>query len=296
MFRDYFYQTFEPSTIARQTGIYPCWTGELKAAENYHCRSRVLDDYFIIFINEGSGDLKSGTADFRLHKNDFFFLFPGIVHSYYTSKNNLLELSWIGFNGFLVNSLLKQLKIHPSNAVLRIAGMDYRTVAGMMKELIHAPADGEAMGRSADLLKIFSKLITKEVQPEFRQAAASGNHNGKVLRALAYIDSNYTTDISISELASHVNLSRSAFSRLFKAETGRSPQSCLIEIRLEQAVHLLSGNMPVKEVAHASGFNDEYYFSRCFKKHYGMSPNELRKNLKKISRANSSITTDKTWL
>ncbi|MDC7227757.1 MAG: AraC family transcriptional regulator [Spirochaetales bacterium] len=304
MFIDYFYRTFTPSPLARQTGLYPSWTGTLKAAENYHCRSRVLDDYFLIFVKEGRGAFKSGATDFNLKKNDCFFLFPGILHSYYTSKKNLLELCWIGFNGFLASSFLRELNLHPAGAVLSLDEDRMNEIAYLIDKLIHSPEDSESIGLSASLLEIFSRLISVKRLSEgtsIQDFVAGENHgpennNDKILRALAYLDCNFTSDISISGLAEYVSMSRSAFSRLFKKETGRSPQACLIEIRLQQAIHLLSGTMAIREVAHASGFKDEYYFSRCFKNRYSISPNELRKKLHDISRVNTMNTTDKTWL
>ena len=296
MFQEYYYQNFTPSPLSRQTGIYPCWTGTLKAAENYHCSSRTLDDYFLIYVKSGRGDLKSGAMRCRLQKNSIFFLFPGILHSYYTSKNNLLELWWVGFNGFLSSTLIRRLNLHPSNPVIDLPSESVEEVEGMLDRLIHSPDNEAPLGRSAAILSVFSMLISVSGEEEQLSHRNDDGRNDRILKALAFIDCNFTDDLSISDLADYVGMSRSAFSRLFKNETGRSPQNHLIEVRLEQSIHLLSGNMSIREVAAASGFNDEYYFSRCFRKRYSLPPNELRKKLHEIRSLNTTPDTKKTWL
>ena len=52
----------------------------------------------------------------------------------------------------------------------------------------------------------------------------------------------------------------------------------LISLRLEQAMRLLQTDMRVKDVAHAVGYDDPLYFSRLFKRHYGCSPSEARRD------------------
>ncbi|MDR0751488.1 MAG: helix-turn-helix domain-containing protein [Christensenellaceae bacterium] len=64
--------------------------------------------------------------------------------------------------------------------------------------------------------------------------------------------------------------------KLFKKELGISPIQFLLKIRLESANRLLlsvqSNKHKLNEIAHMSGFNDSLYFSRMYKKKYGMSP------------------------
>ena len=53
----------------------------------------------------------------------------------------------------------------------------------------------------------------------------------------------------------------------------------LISLRLEQAMRLLQTDMRVKDVAHAVGYDDPLYFSRLFRRHYGCSPSEARRDV-----------------
>ena len=69
-------------------------------------------------------------------------------------------------------------------------------------------------------------------------------------------------------------------SRIFKSETGSAPIRHLIRIRLEKARELLEGGYQgsIQEVAALVGYDDAYHFSKLYKKHYGVSPSQARKN------------------
>jgi AraC-like DNA-binding protein len=78
-------------------------------------------------------------------------------------------------------------------------------------------------------------------------------------------------------LASAVGYSKGHFTALFKAHTGRTPRRFQIDERLERAVDLLRRpDLPVGEVALRTGFEDPLYFSRLFRRRYGLAPGKWR--------------------
>ena len=65
------------------------------------------------------------------------------------------------------------------------------------------------------------------------------------------------------------------FCRIFKQKTGLTPNAYLNRLRIEKAKKLLAKtneNMNIKQIADSCGFNDQYYFSRIFKRSEGVSP------------------------
>ena len=102
--------------------------------------------------------------------------------------------------------------------------------------------------------------------------------NVYIREAENYIRFNYDRDISVGSLADSLNLSSEYFSRLFKAETGMSPQNMIIEYRIKKACSLLkSTNFTVTEIANCVGIQDQHYFSKLFKNYLGCTPSEYRK-------------------
>lgn len=107
---------------------------------------------------------------------------------------------------------------------------------------------------------------------------------GYVETAIQYMKSEYMNPISIAELAERLNLDRSYFSNLFKAEMGISPGKYLTDFRLSNAAELLTRHGTSPSVAATScGFSDIYHFSKAFKKHFGLSPRAYKEQYKKNS-------------
>jgi AraC-like DNA-binding protein len=98
-------------------------------------------------------------------------------------------------------------------------------------------------------------------------------------RAKKLMSEHLAARMKIEEVAQARNLSRSHFSRAFKANTGLSPLQWLTNNRLERAKELLrSGNSAVSDVALACGFCDQSHFTRVFRRHTGSSPSAWRRH------------------
>lgn len=101
----------------------------------------------------------------------------------------------------------------------------------------------------------------------------------RIQNAVTYMNRFYTQNIAIGHMAKTRNMTREAFSRLFKKEMGRSPFDYISNLRMSKARLLLhSSTQPIKSVAQLVGYSDQYYFSRLFKKHHGLSPKAYRKS------------------
>ena len=96
-----------------------------------------------------------------------------------------------------------------------------------------------------------------------------------------YILINLTKTILISDLANEIKLSESQFRRKFRQEFGVSPQEFILRARLQTSAHLLrSQTKNISQIACESGFSDQSYFTRQFKKFFGKTPKEYRKSWK----------------
>lgn len=94
--------------------------------------------------------------------------------------------------------------------------------------------------------------------------------------ALEFIHNSYTReDLSIPEIATRCGISEDYFRKLFKSIYGTSPRKYINELRLSYAGELIrSGLYTVTDAAALSGYTDISYFSREFKKHFGIPPIE----------------------
>lgn len=89
------------------------------------------------------------------------------------------------------------------------------------------------------------------------------------------------TKLDIPFLCKEIGVSRSLLYKKFKALTDMTPNSFLLNYRLNYAANLLKQHpeLPISEVSDRSGFNTPLYFSRCFKNHFGYPPSEASKRM-----------------
>lgn len=103
--------------------------------------------------------------------------------------------------------------------------------------------------------------------------------DGRIWFVKNKIISNLQLHHSIDEIAESINVSKDHLHKLFKKELGISPIKFVNNLRLEKAKELLENTfLRIKEIRTLVGINDEADFIRDFKKHYGLTPSEYRKN------------------
>ncbi len=101
----------------------------------------------------------------------------------------------------------------------------------------------------------------------------------RVRGMLEYIHGNYAYDLTMKEIAQHINCSNSVCLRCFHQLLGTTPIQYLKNYRLEKAAQLLrTTTKTAKEIALECGFNDISYFTRSFREKMGCTPGEYRRN------------------
>lgn len=110
--------------------------------------------------------------------------------------------------------------------------------------------------------------------------------------SVEYIKENYCCPITLKDLANKYNKSPQQFSYLFYKYMRIRPIDYIIQYRLKKSLEMLEEGYKVREVASYIGYNDPYYFSRLFKKHFGLPPSEIVKS-KLISENKSLIFMNK---
>ena len=114
---------------------------------------------------------------------------------------------------------------------------------------------------------IIQEYARKNISPEGSYAE----------NAMLFMEQNFALPIHCDLIAYEVGISASHLRALFKKEYGVSPQKYIVNLRIQNAVGLIStGYYSLKEVAYMSGYNDYKYFSVEFKKKTGVSPSEYR--------------------
>ncbi|MCA6515071.1 MAG: helix-turn-helix transcriptional regulator, partial [Chitinophagaceae bacterium] len=99
-------------------------------------------------------------------------------------------------------------------------------------------------------------------------------------KAIAFIESNSTTDIQLKDIATQANLSQYHFHRVFKLLTGDTTKDFLTRLRLEKAaLKLKHSQNDIGQIAFDCGYQNHETFTRAFKDYFGLTPLEYRNSI-----------------
>jgi AraC-like DNA-binding protein len=132
--------------------------------------------------------------------------------------------------------------------------------------------------RVKDVLGLFSVMTDYIITKEIIQLRG----DRIVHRVLGWIEDNLHHRIKLDDAAKFAHRSRSTISHLFRRELKMSFQQSVIEARLERAEKYFreSPDSTIAEIASRVGIEDQYYFSRLYRKNRGQSPTQYRDSFK----------------
>lgn len=150
----------------------------------------------------------------------------------------------------------------------------HSTIYYMFNELLYLSSSHDDM----NMLKaeVILKQILIEIAGFYKKGAVK--HQQGLLYSIECLERNYHMNYKIDTLADMANMSRSAYIKAFKRQTGSSVASYAMKVKIGIAAMLLTTepSMKVKDIAEQLGFCDAFYFSSTFKKHTGKSPKAYR--------------------
>lgn len=251
--------------------IYTC--GYENCAPGHSYGPILRNGYLIHYILGGRGIYKAKGKLFRLKEGDAFLICPGELIYYEADQNDPWRYTWIGMQGIKVKGYLERTSLW-DNLVIHYGQDDQmRLCHEKMFEADKLPQNRDLIMNSIMYEYLFL-LARKFPSPHY---ACDEKKSDYAEEALKFIEGRYCDQITIQDIADHLNINRSYLHRLFKSFTGVSVQNYLLDYRLRQACILLKSTaLSVRSVAHTVGYTDPLYFSRIFRQKMGMSPSEYR--------------------
>lgn len=201
---------------------------------------------------------------FYFENNSFILYPPGTVHD--ERHSSPAQLIAIGFedDGFPIDPVAKMFKDYDLSVLRTMEKIaeEYRERNFLYHKVIEAVL--------TELL--VSIYRSRGIQPRLGQFDS-------MEYALMYINEYFTTDVNIESLAESSNYSVSRFRELFKARTGVSPKTYILEKRIDYAKQLLrETKLSLREISQLTGFTDYPQFNKFFNRRLGMNPKEYRFN------------------
>lgn len=184
------------------------------------------------------------------------------------------------------NFFESQLKYYQTEKVIfdgeTIPVSEYKLDA-LIKEFTLSSYDNHLSKES--IMESLAVLLTHEIiRLSIQYTAAPITDHSKSLmvnKTVKYINLHYEQAININDLASHAEVSKSHFSKLFQTEMGISPIEYLKTVRLNYAKRmLLTGELTITQISQQCGFNSPAYFTKSFKALFNETPKAFLKRQK----------------
>lgn len=243
----------------------------------------------LVIITGGSAMHTIDGVDYPIHRGDVYVLNGDTAHGF--SQPDQLELYNIMFEQTIFAVLRSEIKKMPGFQALFVLEPIYRR-QDRFKNHLHLNVDQMALplnllqamqteydaaqdGYEQAMLSYFQAMVAFLCRVFSQEGSGQDCSFLPVVRAFAMIEKNYLQQLCITDIAATVPMSVRHFVRMFRLIYQTSPIEYIIRLRLEHARRLLqSGSTCITRVAAESGFSDSNYFSRQFRRHYGMAPRD----------------------
>ncbi|MBD3391355.1 MAG: helix-turn-helix domain-containing protein [Chitinivibrionales bacterium] len=235
------------------------------------------ESFELIYVMEGSSRIVMEGEEFTAKAGDLVLFRPEVVHDEYIQPGPF-RIMWL-----LVDPGQLAVPLPDAKDLPVLVNLDFPDRFRTLFEQI--VAENERTDRWSKMLVgsyliQFTVLLQRALERRHEEAENEGDINAtRIGNVMMLINTKLDSDISLKELASSAFMSESHFSHVFKDVAGVSPKRYVIRKRMERARELLqTSGKAVSQIAVDLGYDNPKYFSRLFKKEFGVTPGACRKS------------------
>lgn len=272
---------FESYSIAinsqpRSLELSVLFAGHSQTEPIHEVGPKVLDYYLIHYIVSGKGIFQCMGQTFELESGQSFTIFPGTLVKYISDQHNPWQYRWVAFKGALSNDLLARANITTNQPCSSAPNQQHHNfLFRQIQKSLKNGGPASDLRAEAYLRLIIAENVQAQINPLHKERLSEARK--QIDKAIRWLSLQYSRPISMVEMAHHLGYHRTHLSKIFKKETGLSPMNYLLKIRMERASHLLLNDpLTIQQIASSVGYSDPLYFSKQFKKWFGLSPTQYR--------------------
>ncbi|GEO47962.1 helix-turn-helix domain-containing protein [Companilactobacillus kimchii] len=255
-----------------------------KSTDHSYIVPHYHDDVEIIYLIKGNVKIFDNNSVTELNPGSVYIINSNDIHSTTSSsthiQNYVLQISYDFLINFIPNFSTYHFMInnqHPAITQLKddIVRMDF-----FLNKNHKANAYLSGLSSLFDLLYLLTTYFYTTLTS--KSAAKNFKYHKRMGQAIGYIESNYSTPITLKEISNYIHLSPAYFSDFFKKQTGLTFYTYLTNVRMKHAEdYLKNTNIEIMQVIDNCGFSTYHQFRKEFYIRFNMSPSQFRKNSKK---------------
>lgn len=260
--------------------LHVLFAGESQTRADHKLGPKVYDYYLLHFVEQGKGTFRTEHAHYNLTVGDCFLIQPDQLVSYASDHGEPWRYRWIAFAGEQAGPLVQRAGFTPRLPVFRPGG-DSR-IPALLDAVLQAFRGKKTSSHPASLGCLY--LVMAEAEETLvRESALPAGETGVqriVKQMIQYMSSQYAHPMTIEQMCASLGYNRAYLSRIFKKETGLTPVTYLLKLRIDKSRQLLRERpeLSIEQIAASVGISDALYFSRQFRRFHGESPTVYRKN------------------
>lgn len=249
-------------------------------------QSHSHDFLSLIYIMTGEAHYEIGGKIYPVSAGTFFICNPEVTHHRIVENGERIEefqvgITNFGLKGFPPNHLIPRGE-EPLHTFVQYGQAFFNSIDEIIVEQQKNDEASILMLKCIVMKQLVYIMKERYISAEAREKSMFHleryDKEAIASNILAFINENYMKPISLAKISENTYLSPIYVSRVFKETTGESPINYLIRIRLSKACELLADkHISIKKIAGMVGYEDAYYFSKLFKKYFGVSPMSWRK-------------------
>ena len=237
---------------------------------------RVLDEYQLLYITEGGGFFESASMSRqRVDAGTVILLFPGEWHNYAPDESSGWQEFWVGFQGQIIDNLVRGSYFARDNALLKIGISN--TIVSLYRDAIRLAAK-ESIGCQQMVSGIVMHILSA-VYYKCRNGFAEANRTEEIINdARQLMRERVHHSLRTEDVAEALGVGYSWLRQTFKRVTGTSPTQYKNRLLMSRAKELLVvENQTITEIAYTLGFENVGQFSTAFRKMEGVTPRQFRR-------------------
>lgn len=251
-------------------------SGYFKRAIGHSVERRNLEQSVLIYCTAGKGIYRTRGMALQILPGDLLCCPAHAHYGYESDARDPWTIHWLHLTGESFALLCKLIGLTPECPVVQLG---LRPEIVELFAALHPLFQPQCDNAHLAALHAAAQHLLAQIALVHTPRPDSACWQQEMHAVMRYMEDSVEKKLQLEDFATFAGLSRFHFARRFKLTTGLAPMHYFMHLKIKKACLLLeSSSLTLKAISSQLGFENEYYFSRCFKSYMGCSPLNYCKN------------------